>query len=175
MAKAVKAIMNDAEWVDYARAAGGWVAAFKQIWESGKILYAKRERIETAGGVEIHQPWMEKIEEEIRGYLRDLLSFRRALSGYFLEVFKGSVVQLPGNIAAAFVLMGTQAFTDFLTSIRDHIDTMNTTVLLETMSKRWKKPKDRVIGDVVWAPPISLSTAPHGYTEDFCVVKLDKK
>ena len=43
-----------------------------------------------------------------------------------------------------------------------------------TMSQRWKEPKDRVIGHVVWAPPIGFSTAPHGYTEDVCVVKLDK-
>ena len=33
--KAVKAIINDAKWVNYAGAAGGWVAAIKQIWESG--------------------------------------------------------------------------------------------------------------------------------------------
>ena len=43
------------------------------------------------------------------------------------------------------------------------------------MCKQWKEPKDRVIGHVVWAPPISFSTTPHGYTEDVCVVKLDKK
>jgi hypothetical protein len=43
------------------------------------------------------------------------------------------------------------------------------------MKKQWTKPKDRVIGHVVWAPPISVSTAPHSYTKDVCVVKLDKK
>ena len=114
--------------------------------------------------------------------------------------------------------MGTNAFTDFLTSIQDHIWGLNTKVdLLEReitmymamsevdgqaagnaeetrgeltrtrtaiekveeffmkMCKQWKEPKDRVIGHVVWAPPISFSTTPHGYTEDVCVVKLDKK
>ena len=35
-------------------------------------------------------------------------------------------------------------------------------------------PKDRVIAHVGWAPPLSFSTAPHGYTKDVCVVKLDK-
>jgi hypothetical protein len=34
---------------------------------------------------------------------------------------------------------------------------------------------DRVIGQVVWAPPITGNTAPHGYTKDVCVIKLDKK
>ena len=43
------------------------------------------------------------------------------------------------------------------------------------MSTRWNKPKDRVIRHVVSAPPISFFTAPQGYTEDVCVVKLDKK
>ncbi|KIY48392.1 hypothetical protein FISHEDRAFT_58901 [Fistulina hepatica ATCC 64428] len=43
------------------------------------------------------------------------------------------------------------------------------------MKKQWSKPKDRVIGHVVWAPPISVHTAPHSYMVDVCVVKLDKK
>jgi hypothetical protein len=37
------------------------------------------------------------------------------------------------------------------------------------------KLKDRVIRHVVWAPAVSVSTPPHGYTEDVCVFKLDKK
>lgn len=36
------------------------------------------------------------------------------------------------------------------------------------MKKQWTNPKDRVIGHVVWAPPVS-------YTKDVCVVKLDEK
>ena len=43
------------------------------------------------------------------------------------------------------------------------------------IKKQWTKPKDRVIGHVIWAPPISVSTAPHGYTKDVCVIKLDEK
>ncbi|KAI1791811.1 hypothetical protein LXA43DRAFT_1136373, partial [Ganoderma leucocontextum] len=43
------------------------------------------------------------------------------------------------------------------------------------VKKQWTKPKDRVIGHVVWAPPISVSAAPHSYTKDVCVIKLDKK
>jgi hypothetical protein len=43
------------------------------------------------------------------------------------------------------------------------------------MKRQWTKPKDRVIGHVVWAPPISVSAYPHGYTKDVCVVKLDEK
>ncbi|KAG8771551.1 hypothetical protein FRC19_003842 [Serendipita sp. 401] len=43
------------------------------------------------------------------------------------------------------------------------------------MKKQWTKPKDRVIGHVVWAPPVSVSTAPHNYTKDLCVIKLDER
>lgn len=42
------------------------------------------------------------------------------------------------------------------------------------MKTQWTKPKDRVIGHIVWAPPICVST-PHSYTKDVCVVKLDEK
>ena len=46
---------------------------------------------------------------------------------------------------------------------------------LEKVKKRWAELEDRVIGHVVWAPPISVSTTPHGYTKDICVVKLNKE
>src|SRR5258706_3489287 len=46
--------------------------------------------------------------------------------------------------------------------------------LFVNMSKQWTKPEDWVIGHIVRAPPISFSTAPHGYTKDVCVIKLDK-
>jgi hypothetical protein len=35
------------------------------------------------------------------------------------------------------------------------------------VKKQWAKSKDRVvIGHVIWAPPISVATAPHSYTQD---------
>ncbi|KAH8980960.1 hypothetical protein EDB86DRAFT_3087553 [Lactarius hatsudake] len=40
---------------------------------------------------------------------------------------------------------------------------------------RWSKLEDRVIGYVVWAPPISVNVPPHRYTRDLCVIKFDKK
>lgn len=43
------------------------------------------------------------------------------------------------------------------------------------MKKEWTELNDRIIGYVTWAPPISVSTPPHGYTKDVCVVKLDEK
>jgi septal ring factor EnvC (AmiA/AmiB activator) len=44
-----------------------------------------------------------------------------------------------------------------------------------TMKKDWSEVNNRVIGQVVWAPPITGLNAPHGYTKDVCVIKLDKK
>ena len=43
------------------------------------------------------------------------------------------------------------------------------------VTTHWSKPENRVIGYVVWAPPIALSAPPHGSTTDVCVIKLDKK
>lgn len=43
------------------------------------------------------------------------------------------------------------------------------------VKKRWSKPKDRVIGFVRWAPPISVGVPPHGYTRDLCVIELYKE
>ncbi|CAE6532659.1 unnamed protein product [Rhizoctonia solani] len=123
------------------------------------------------------------------------------------------------------VLMGTNAFDDFLTSIQLRISTLNVSVAalrkrIATFKKRadagdqqvatelgkaevaekdtieaieklktfflkmepgWSKPEDRVIGYVVWAPPIGVGAPPvgagipHGYTKDVCVIKLDEK
>jgi len=44
-----------------------------------------------------------------------------------------------------------------------------------TLKRDWYKVNDRIIGHVVWAPPITGLTAPHGYTQDVCVIKLDKE
>ncbi|KAL6306131.1 hypothetical protein BKA93DRAFT_816510 [Sparassis latifolia] len=44
-----------------------------------------------------------------------------------------------------------------------------------TMKKNWSEVNDCIIGQVVWAPPITGLNAPHGYTKDVCVIKLDKK
>ncbi len=42
------------------------------------------------------------------------------------------------------------------------------------VKKGWSKIKQRVIGYVVWAPPIGVGVAPHQYTRDLCVVELYK-
>jgi hypothetical protein len=58
-----------------------------------------------------------------------------------------------------------------LTKTRTKIDALK--VHFVTV-KKWSKAKDRVIGHVVRAPPISVATPPHQYMQDVCVIKLDK-
>ena len=43
------------------------------------------------------------------------------------------------------------------------------------VQKTWSQANDRVIGHVVWSPPLTGSMPPHSYTQDVCVIKLDKK
>jgi len=48
-------------------------------------------------------------------------------------------------------------------------------VFFVTMKKDWSKVNDRIIGQVVLAPPITGLNPPHGYTRDVCVIRLDTK
>ncbi|KAL1946175.1 hypothetical protein VTO73DRAFT_15302 [Trametes versicolor] len=45
---------------------------------------------------------------------------------------------------------------------------------LEIVREKWGKLEDRVIGRVVWAPPIA-AVPPHQYMQDVCVIKLNKE
>lgn len=116
------------------------------------------------------------------------------------------------------VVMGTQAFEDFLASIQAKIGNLNNSLtalgkqaasferranngnqqaaldlaatrenitkteqtveehkkFFAEMKKDWSDVDNRVIGHVVWAPPITCLVDPHGYTLDVCVIKLDE-
>ncbi|PPR01519.1 hypothetical protein CVT24_001889 [Panaeolus cyanescens] len=43
-----------------------------------------------------------------------------------------------------------------------------------TLSRKWSKLSDRVIGHIVWAPPIAAGVGPNRVTQDLCVVRLYK-
>ncbi|KAG8743140.1 hypothetical protein FRC10_000357 [Ceratobasidium sp. 414] len=59
-----------------------------------------------------------------------------------------------------------------LTKTRTKIDVLEAHFVM--VKKKWSKAKNRVIGHVVWAPPISVAAPPHQYMQDVCVIKLDK-
>ncbi|CAE6503240.1 unnamed protein product [Rhizoctonia solani] len=44
-----------------------------------------------------------------------------------------------------------------------------------TVRKEWQDLNDRIIGHVVWAPPVSVSVLADGYMRDVCVIELDLK
>ncbi|KAI0674684.1 hypothetical protein C8Q78DRAFT_1076290 [Trametes maxima] len=43
-----------------------------------------------------------------------------------------------------------------------------------TLSRKWRKLSDRVIGHIVWAPPIAAGVGPNRFTQDLCVIQLYK-
>ncbi|KAI0091513.1 hypothetical protein BDY19DRAFT_983828 [Irpex rosettiformis] len=57
--------------------------------------------------------------------------------------------------------------------------TRNTVVELKnffvTLKIDWADVRNRIIGHVVWSPPITGLTPPYNYTRDVCVIKLDKQ
>ena len=59
-----------------------------------------------------------------------------------------------------------------LEKIRRRIDVLK--AFYVKIKKGWSKIKQRIIGYVVWAPPIGVGVAPHRYTRDLCVVELYK-
>lgn len=59
-----------------------------------------------------------------------------------------------------------------LEKIRRKIDVLKNFYV--KIKKGWSRTKRRVIGHVVWAPPIGVGVAPHQYTRDLCVVELYK-
>ncbi|KAB5589638.1 hypothetical protein CTheo_6911 [Ceratobasidium theobromae] len=59
-----------------------------------------------------------------------------------------------------------------LSKTRRHIEELKMHFLV--IHKKWSHRKNRVIGHVVWAPPISTGQQPHGFTVDLCVIQLNK-
>jgi len=59
-----------------------------------------------------------------------------------------------------------------LSKTERHINELKRFFLI--IDKRWGRRKHRVIGHVVWAPPIAAGQAPHDYICDLCVVELNK-
>lgn len=76
-----------------------------------------------------------------------------------------------GNAQAVIDLAATEADIE---SKNNAIEALK--AFFATMKKtEWSDVNNRVIGHVVWAPPITGSNAPYGYTKDVCVIKLDNR
>ncbi|KAL5633143.1 hypothetical protein ACGC1H_003589 [Rhizoctonia solani] len=75
-----------------------------------------------------------------------------------------------GNQQAASDLARTQADLDKKKTAIEELKKF-----FVKMKGKWSGLNNRVIGYVVWAPPIGLFTPPHGYNKDVCVIRLDEK
>jgi hypothetical protein len=109
---------------------------------------------------------LESIQASI-GTLKGTISvLEKQANWYSAAAMKGGT----GAAQAATKLTATQAD---IVNKNEAIEELK--AFFVTVKKEWSELKDRVIGHVVWAPAISVSTPPHGYTKDVCVIKLDKK
>jgi hypothetical protein len=75
-----------------------------------------------------------------------------------------------GNVQAAIDLVATE---DDMKNKKEAIGALK--VFFVTMQKDWSEVNNHIIGHVVWAPLITGLNASHSYTQDICVIKLDKK
>jgi hypothetical protein len=78
---------------------------------------------------------------------------------------------------------GNQVAVELARTVADVTEKEQTIAVLKdfwvTMKSEWSSPHDRVIGNVVWSPPITglnRNDPPNpsdGYTMDVCVIELD--
>jgi len=76
----------------------------------------------------------------------------------------------PGDDKWARKLQVTQGK---LAELRDQVSTLK--AFHSNVMKYWSNMKERIIGHVVWAPKIDVNVSPYDYTQDFCVIHLDKE
>ncbi|TDL16721.1 hypothetical protein BD410DRAFT_816673 [Rickenella mellea] len=108
----------------------------------------------------------------------DLLASIQALIG----TLNNSVTVLEKSIRmyTAKVAGGNQQVASDLAKFQQTLDETRVTIeelrkFFATLKMDWSEVNKRVIGHVVWSPPITGLTPPHGYMRDVCVIKLDKK
>lgn len=59
-----------------------------------------------------------------------------------------------------------------LEKARTKIDVLQ--AFYSSIKKGWGQIEQRIVGYVIWAPPIGVGVSSHQYTRDFCVVELYK-
>ncbi|EUC58785.1 hypothetical protein RSOL_277300, partial [Rhizoctonia solani AG-3 Rhs1AP] len=105
-------------------------------------------------------------------------SLRRALIGTLNN--NVTVLEKSVNWHAARAERGDQQAAADLVKFQQNLDDTKATIaelrkFFAMLKKDWSEVNNRIIGHVVWSPPITGLTAPHGYTRDVCVIKLDKE
>jgi hypothetical protein len=106
----------------------------------------------------------------LQGTIGNLLETVKYLEGRVEKLTTQAAGVNPRALQSAQDLPGVQ---QHLSATRAKIEALKAYFI--KVKKGWSKPKDRVIGHVVWSPPIGLATPPHSYTQDVCVIKLDMR
>jgi hypothetical protein len=101
----------------------------------------------------------------------------------FVESIEAEIGSLANNVIHQKNLIklytGKPHLVAKLAAAEDEVEKANVKIdtlkdFLVMVRRDWSDREKRVIGHVVWAPPITGNTPPHGYTQDVCVIKLDK-
>ncbi|KAI9453238.1 hypothetical protein BJY52DRAFT_850915 [Lactarius psammicola] len=94
-----------------------------------------------------------------------------------VSAIEKKITTLTSNVHNGIVLPQSQTDLDAHVAERNRLRTKITALkaFFVDIKKRWGKITQRVIGHVVWAPPIGVGVAPHQYTRDLCVVQLYKE
>ncbi|KAI0033139.1 hypothetical protein K488DRAFT_85147 [Vararia minispora EC-137] len=109
---------------------------------------------------------------------KDLLDSIQALIGTLNDTAK--VLEKNVKTYTARVADGNQQAAADLAKFNQNLDDTRAMVVelkkfFATLKKDWSDVKDRIIGHVVWSPPIIGSTPSNSYTRDVCVIKLNKE
>ena len=94
-----------------------------------------------------------------------------------IDVIEKKITTLTFRVQHGIDLPQSQLTLIGLMAERDKLRTKISTLkaLFKDIRKHCGKIEQRIIGHVVWAPPIGVGVAPHQYTRDFCVVQLYKE
>lgn len=109
---------------------------------------------------------------------KDLLKSTQRLIGTLnntAKIWEKNVMSYTARVAA-----GDQQAAVDLAKFQQNLDNTKVTVVelkkfYATLKKDWSDVSDRIIGHVVWSPPIIGSTPSNTYTRDVCVIKLNKE
>ncbi|OJT09444.1 hypothetical protein TRAPUB_14075 [Trametes pubescens] len=110
---------------------------------------------------------IEFLQETIRRHEFTLKYLERSIAS--LTTKAEDISPDPGAEELKDALAKTQ---EQLTDTRRKMDVV--TAHMTDVKAKWRKVEDRVIGHVVWAPPI-VAVPPHQYMQDVCVIKLDQE
>ncbi|KAI0279335.1 hypothetical protein BGY98DRAFT_1089205 [Russula aff. rugulosa BPL654] len=108
----------------------------------------------------------------------DLLESIQALIGTLNNTI--TVLEKSVKTHAARAAGGNQQAAADLAKFQQNLDDTRATIaelkkFFATLKKDWSEVNNRIIGHVVWSPPITGLTAPYGYTRDVCVIKLNSE